>query len=331
MKEPMIQVFNLKKTYHIPVRNQGLLASFHSLIHPQYRDVKAVDDINFEIRRGEIVGLIGSNGAGKTTTLKMLTGLLYPTSGMIKVDGFTPHQRSNDYLKKISLVMGNKSQLNQSITVQDSFYITKEIYHIKPDQFKQQLDELVELLELSELLQKLPRNLSLGERAKCEFANALLYQPEILFLDEPTLGMDVSIQLRLRKFIKEYHQKHGTTIIITSHYMADITSLCSRILMINKGELIYNGNLDELSAKILPFKLLKVTTEQPFELSDLPNTLHADLIENENLTYTLRSKKDEISKLTSYLLENFTINDLTIENPSIDMVIDQVYQGGCAI
>ncbi len=331
MAETIIDITDLQKTYHIPVRRHGLVSSLKSLVKPIYNDIKAVEQISFQIKQGEIVGFIGPNGAGKTTTLKMLAGLLYPTSGNVKVSGFTPHHRNTEYLKTISMVMGNKSQLNPSITVADSFYITKEIYHISDVDYKNRLDELVQLLEIEELLPKLARNLSLGERAKCEFACALLYQPKVLFLDEPTLGMDVSVQIRLRNFIKEYNQKYGTTILITSHYMADISSLCSRVILINKGQLMYDGALDTLSSKLSPFKLIKVTSGH--DSINIDNTMepYASIIEQSGLTYTIRVNKEKVLELTDHLLSSHNINDLSIENPSIEAVIDQVYQGGLGV
>lgn len=331
MQESIISVKDLQKVFRIPVREHGLMASFKALVHPVYRNVVAVDKINFNINKGEIVGFIGPNGAGKTTTLKMLTGLLYPTAGTIRVSGYIPYKRDFSYLKSISMIIGNKSQLNPSITVMDSFYITKEIYQIPDKAYNTRLDELVSLLELKELLQKLPRNLSLGERAKCEFAAALLYQPEILFLDEPTLGMDVSVQIRLRSFIKEYNKKYGTTIILTSHYMEDIASLCSRTILINKGRLVYDGSLEQLCMKLSPFKLIKATFKQ--EMPDILKQLQceASIVEQDGFSYKFRVKKDEVTAVTIMLLNNFSLNDLSIENPSIEAVSDKAYQGGMIV
>ncbi len=328
MQEPIIAVERLRKVYRVPVREKGLLPSMKALIQPVYNNVTAVDNINFQIDRGEIVGFIGPNGAGKTTTLKMLSGLLYPTEGNTRVAGYIPYERQRDYLKTISMVMGNKSQLIPSITVMDSFYITKEIYQISSEDFKARLEELSDLLEIEDLLNKLPRNLSLGERAKCEFAAALLYRPDILFLDEPTLGMDVSIQIRLRKFIKDYNKKYGTTIILTSHYMEDITSLCSRTIFINKGKLMYDGSLEELSRKLSPYKLIKATFKE--ELQEVSALLPKDstITERNGLTYIFRVNKEEISETAGVLLRSNLIIDLTIENPSIEAVIDKAYQEG---
>jgi ABC-2 type transport system ATP-binding protein len=229
MTEPQIHIQKLSKTYRVPVRPEGLSASLKSLFQPAYDEVHAVREVSFSVETGEMVGLIGPNGAGKTTTLKMLSGLLHPSSGTARVAGFTPWQRHPDYLRRISMVMGNKSQMLWDIPPMDSFHVLGEIYAVPPAEFRRSIDELIHLLEMEELLAKPVRNLSLGERMKCELAASLLYHPSVLFLDEPTLGLDVSMQLRLRRFIAEYNQRSGVTVILTSHYMADVLALCPRV------------------------------------------------------------------------------------------------------
>lgn len=331
--DSVIKINGLKKVYQIPVREHGVISCFKSLIHPTYREITAVNDISFSLKQGEIVGFIGPNGAGKTTTLKMLSGLLHPTSGEINVFGYKPYERKVEYLKRIGMIMGNKSQLNMNITVLDSFYVTKQIYNISDRDYKERLDELVELLDIQELLPKLPRNLSLGEKAKCEFAAALLYRPDIVYLDEPTLGMDVSVQLKLRNFIKEYNRKYNTTIVLTSHYMGDITSLCSRVILINKGELVYDGELASLGTKLLPFKLIKITSgESKLDINGVKRCIadKGDIISQDEQTCTIRVKKEELLPITTLLLNDsqLSLSDLTIENPAIEAVIDQVYREG---
>ena len=331
--DSVIKVEGLKKTYKIPVRKHGAVEVFKSLIHPTYQEVEAVKGISFSLSQGEVIGFIGPNGAGKTTTLKMLSGLLYPTDGSIDVLGYKPYQRKTEYLRKIGMIMGNKSQLNMNITVADSFYVTKQIYQISDADYNKRLDELVELLGISELLGKLPRNLSLGEKAKCEFASALLYQPSIVYLDEPTLGMDVSVQLKLRNFIKEYNKAHNTTIILTSHYMADITSLCSRVILINKGEMVYDGELKALGDKLLPFKLIKLTSDDSnLDINSIKNAIgnNAEILNHQEQSCTIRAKKEEVLSVTSAILNSnlASISDLTIENPAIEAVIDQIYREG---
>jgi ABC-2 type transport system ATP-binding protein len=217
-----------------------------------------VTDISFVVEPGEMVGLIGPNGAGKTTTLKMLSGLLFPTEGSASVAGFTPWLRQSDYLRRISMVMGNRSALNWDIPPLDSFRVLSQIYRVPADQYRQTLDELIATLDMDTLLKKPVRNLSLGERMKCELVAGLLYQPDILFLDEPTLGLDVAMQRRLRDFLKIYNQKYTVTVILTSHYMADVTALCPRVMLIHHGQLIYDGALQALATKLAPFKLVKL-------------------------------------------------------------------------
>lgn len=330
-----IMVQNLTKVFKVPVRDQGLLSAVKSIIRPKFNEVKAVDNISFNIDKGEMIGFIGPNGAGKTTTLKMLSGLLYPTEGSVSVDGFKPYERKAEYLKKISMVMGNKNQMLWNNTVYDSFYIFKEIYDVPTDDFKKRLDELVELFEITGILKKQSRNLSLGERAKCEFIAALIHNPEIIFLDEPTLGMDVTIQLKLRKYIKEYNQKYGTTIILTSHYMSDITSLCPRVIFIHKGSLRFDGELNSLTDKIAPFKLLKmVFSEGEKQVSEevlAAAGINADIMEQDEQNVTLRIKKEEIVPVAVHFMSNFKLTDLSIQDPPIEAVIDKVYREGVAI
>ncbi len=226
MSTSQISVQELSKTYRVPVRAEGLTASLKSLGRREYQQVEAVRGVSFEIAAGEVVGFIGSNGAGKTTTLKMLSGLLHPTTGRAAVLGQIPWERRPEYLSQISMVLGNKSQMLWDIPPLDSFRVLAEIYRVPQDEYRLTIDELVDLLEMQTLLAKPVRSLSLGERMKCELVAGLLYRPKVMFLDEPTLGLDVSMQGRLRRFFKEYNQRHGVTIMLTSHYMADVTALC---------------------------------------------------------------------------------------------------------
>lgn len=329
---PEIKVENLERIYRVPMRNPGLLSTIKSLVHPHYQEVHAVKKINFAVEKGEIVGFIGPNGAGKTTTLKMLSGLLYPTGGSISVKGYQPWERKVEFLRKISMIMGNKSQLTWENTVSDSFHILKEIYHVSNIEFQQRMDELVGMLEIEGLLSKLVRNLSLGERAKCEFAAALIHQPEVLFLDEPTLGLDVSMQLRLRDFIQQYNKNYNTTIIVTSHYMADIVSLCPRVMLIHQGELIFDDQLSKLATQIAPFKIIKLTVQEGNKEieKDLITKLSPSIVvlEKNKHTLTIRIKKEDLLPITTTLIKDYSIADLTIEDPAIEAVIDQVYQEG---
>ncbi|MBT3767889.1 MAG: ABC transporter ATP-binding protein, partial [Rhodospirillales bacterium] len=264
---PAIAVRDLSKTYEVPVREGGLAAALKSLVHRQTRQVEAVKEINFEVAPGEIVGFLGPNGAGKTTTLKMLSGLLYPSGGQCRVLGFEPFKRQRDYLRQITLVMGNRNQLIWDIPVLDSFERNRAIYRIERTVYQRTVDELTELLDLGPLLDKPVRNLSLGERMKCEVAAALLHKPQILFLDEPTIGLDVTMQRRIRSFLAEYNQRYGATVLLTSHYMADVEALCKRVVVIHHGQLLFDGQLSELVQRFSPHKTIVVELEN--EGSDL--------------------------------------------------------------
>ncbi len=237
----------------------GLAAAVRSLVRRAYQDVVAVSDVSFAVGPGEIVGLIGPNGAGKTTTLKLLSGPLHPTSGTARVADCTPWERRPEFLRRISMVLSNKSQMIWDIPPLDTFRVLGEIYAVPPAEYRATLDELIALLEMEELLTKPVRNFSLGERMKCELVAGLLHRPAVLFLDEPTLGLDVSMQGRLRRFVAEYSRRSGATVILTSHYMADVVALCPRVIVIHHGRLIYDGGLSQLAERLAPFKLLRVT------------------------------------------------------------------------
>jgi ABC-2 type transport system ATP-binding protein len=330
MTEAQITVQGLSKTYRVPVRTEGLRASLKSLVKRTYNDVYAVQNVSFGIQPGEIVGLIGPNGAGKTTTLKILTGLLHPTAGQARVAGFIPWQRKNAYLQQISMVMGNKSQMIWDIPPMDSFRVLGEIYSVPSGQFKQTLDELIELLDMQELLTKPVRNLSLGERMKCELVAGLLYRPLVMFLDEPTLGLDVSMQLRLRRFLAEYNRKNGVTILLTSHYMADVMALCPRVILIHQGKLLYDGELGSLAQKMAPFKLVRITlgAENGSSSRDISLPPGVEITNRENNLLTLRVGRTDAPAVTAQLLQTLPVSDLTVEDPPIEAVIDQVYMEG---
>jgi ABC-2 type transport system ATP-binding protein len=288
--------------------------------------VEAVRDVSFAVESGEMVGFIGPNGAGKTTTLKMLSGLLHPTAGEAQVLGFTPWKRKPTYLRQISLVMGNKSQMLWDIPPLDTFRVLAEIYHVESTDYKRTLDELVELLDMEDLLTKPVRNLSLGERMKCELVAGLLHHPQVMFLDEPTLGLDVSMQGRLRRFLANYNQRSGVTVILTSHYMADVMALCPRVILIHHGQLLYDGDLSGLAERLAPFKLIRVAPSGSNCQFDLPQDI--DIIEQENGRLTLRVARSEAPSLTAHLLNTLPVADLSVEDPPIEAVIDQIYQGG---
>lgn len=323
-----IQVKNLSKTYHVPVRPEGLGASIRSLARSTYDDIPAVKDISFDVSAGEMVGFIGPNGAGKTTTLKMLSGLIHPTSGEISVLGFQPWKREADYHRRISIVMGNKSQMLWDIPPMDSFRVLSEIYSVPPVEFRKTIDEIIVLLDMQELLTKPVRNLSLGERMKCELAASLLYRPSVLFLDEPTLGLDVSMQLRLRQFLADYNKQSGVTVILTSHYMADVTALCDRVILIHNGSLMFDGALSSLARELAPFKLVRLTMLEERSVDTLNLPEGAEITDMDGLGISIRVPRADAPAITAELLQTLPVADLTVEDPPIEAVIDRIYNGG---
>ncbi|MCZ6634283.1 MAG: ATP-binding cassette domain-containing protein [bacterium] len=316
-----IAVRDLSKTYVVPEREAGLGAALKSLFHRQTREVKAVQNITFDLAPGEIVGFLGPNGAGKTTTLKMLSGLLYPTSGDVSVLGHTPFKREKAYLSQITLVMGQRNQLIWDIPVADSFERNRAVYRLSRSDYQDILQELTDLLDLEELLPRPVRNLSLGERMKCEIAVALLHRPRVLFLDEPTIGLDVTMQRRIRTFIGEYNRRYGATVLLTSHYMADVEALCKRIIVIHHGQLLFDGQLAELIHRFSPHKTIVVDldTENP----DL--SAYGEIITAEGSRITLRVPKADTASVTARILSDLPVVDLTVEDPSIEEVIEQVF------
>ena len=334
MNQTQIVVRSLSKTYRVPERSPGLAASLRSLVRRTWREVEAVREISFTVEAGERVGLIGPNGAGKTTTLKMLSGLLYPTAGEARVLGSVPWQRKPEYLRRISMVLGNKSQMMWDIPPLDTFAVLGEVYHVPRADWQRTVDELVELLEMQDLLSKPVRNLSLGERMKCELVAGLLHRPEVLFLDEPTLGLDVSMQVRLRRFLAEYNARSRVTVILTSHYMADVTALCPRVILIHEGQLLYDGELKGLAERLAPFKLIRVTVSNGAagERAGAPPGLHlpagVELVERANGRLTLRVRRAQAPPVTAWLLNALPVVDLSVEDPPIEAVIDQIYQEG---
>ena len=330
MSEPQILVQELSKTYRVPEREPGLAAAVRSLGRRTYREVEAVRSISFHIQPGEVVGFIGPNGAGKTTTLTMLAGLLYPSAGEARVSGWKPWERRTGFLRGISMVLGNKSQMLWDIPPLDTFRVLGEIYAIPPAEYRRTLDELVALLEMGDLLSKPVRNLSLGERMKCELVAGLLHRPSVLFLDEPTLGLDVSMQSRLRGFLAEYNRRHAATMILTSHYMADVQALCPRVILIHQGRLLYDGGLAGLAHSLAPFKLVRLTlrTDESGLQGELDLPVGVDLLSRENGSLTLRVPRSETPALTAHLLRSLPVTDLSVEDPPIEAVIDQIYQEG---
>ena len=254
----VVRVSQLRKTFQVVQTSSGFLPSVKSLFRREYKEVKAVDTISFELEEGELVGFIGPNGAGKTTTLKCLSGVLHPTSGVVTVLNNVPFERKQEFLKKIALVAGQKNQLLWDLPAKETFKLNKEIYEIPNKNYKETLNELVKLFEIEDILDTQVRKLSLGQRMKCELIASLLHSPQIIFLDEPTIGLDVVMQKNIRDFLKEYNHKYQATILLTSHYMEDVKELCRRVIIIDKGKILFDGELSEIVEKYAPFKIIEV-------------------------------------------------------------------------
>jgi len=322
-----ITVSGLGKTYVVPERDGGIKAAIASLARRRTRSVQAVADVSFRIEPGEVVGFLGPNGAGKTTTLKMLAGLLHPTSGTADVLGFTPWQRDRDYLGRMALVMGNRNQLQWDIPVLDSYRLYQAVFRIGSADFRRRLDELTALLELGELLRKPVRNLSLGERMKCEIAGSLLHYPAVLFLDEPTIGLDVGMQRRIRSFVAEYNQRTGACVLLTSHYMADVEALCRRVVVIHRGRLLFDGELAALVSQFAADKIITVELEEGTSIDDVELAALVDgtVVGRTAANITVRVPKAGTPAAAGRLLARLPVVDLTIEDPPIERVIEDVF------
>lgn len=325
MPEQII-VNRLTKVFRVPQREAGLGPALRSLVRREFREVSAVRDVSFVVPDGEVVGFLGPNGAGKTTTLKMLSGLLHPTSGEATILGEVPWHRSPDYLRRISLIMGQRSQLNWDIPAADSFLVHAAVFGVPRADFDRTLGELTELLELAPLLKKPVRNLSLGERMKCEIAASLLHRPAVLFLDEPTIGLDVTMQARIRSFIQEYNRRTGATIILTSHYMADVTALCRRVIVIHHGKLLFDGPLDDLADRVAPYKVITIDLDRDLNGHDF--TVYGGVLTQEPRKVTVRVPRDQAAAVTGRMLAELPVLDLTIEDPPIEDVIERVFRSG---
>lgn len=312
-----ISVCGLRKTYVVHEREAGVVAALRSLA----RMVTAVDGITFDVQPGEVVGFLGPNGAGKTTTLKVLSGLLYPTAGDVSVLGHVPWRREKAFLRQITLVMGQRNRLNWDIPVIDSFELNRAIYRLPHAEYRRTLDELTTLLELGPLLRKPVRTLSLGERMKCELTGALLHRPRVLFLDEPTIGLDVTMQRRIRAFIAEYNRRHAAAVLLTSHSMADVTALCRRVLVIHQGRLLFDGNLIGLVRRFASHKTIVLDLED--DTVDLRS--YGEVVAWEEGRVRLRVAKAQAASVTARLLADLPIADLTVEDPPIEDVIDHIF------
>lgn len=319
----VITVKNLKKHFRVAQKGEGFGASLKSLVKKEYKEVKAVDSISFEIGSGELVAFLGPNGAGKTTTLKMLSGILYPTSGEASVLGFAPHNRQTEFQKQISLVMGQKNQLWWDLPPTDTFILNKDIYKIPNSQYKETLAELVDLLEVEDILNTQVRKLSLGERMKCELIASLLHRPKVIFLDEPTIGLDIAIQKKMRAFLKELNKKNNTTIILTSHYMDDVKEVCDRVILIDHGKKVFDDQISKLISDYAKHKYLKVEFEKEVSRDDLME--YGTVIEFDGFQTTLEVSRVDHAKKAAALLTNLPVANIDIKEVELEDIILQYF------
>jgi len=317
---------NLSKIYPVPVKQPGLRGTLHHFFRRTYRQVKAVQNVSFQIEPGEIVGFLGANGAGKTTTLKMLTGLIHPSAGRVIVSGYVPFQRKPAFLQTITLVMGQKQQLIWDLPALDSLRINAAVYDIRDRDFQQRVAELTEMLSLQGKLTQPVRKLSLGERMKAELLAALLHQPQVLFLDEPTLGLDVNAQVSVRDFLRQYNQRYGATVLLTSHYMADITALCPRVLVIHAGGLVYDGSLEGLVDRFAPCREVTVELCCPYAPETLAQYGEVEVLEGHVVRFLV--PQESLTRTVAKLLTDLEVLDLSVTEPPIEQVIGRVLRSG---
>jgi ABC-2 type transport system ATP-binding protein len=316
----------LSKVYPVAIKQPGMRGTLSHFFKRQNRLVTAVNSVSFEIQPGEVVGFLGPNGAGKTTTLKMLTGLIHPSSGRVRVADNIPFKRNRAFLEKITLVMGQKQQLLWDLPAMDSLRINAAVYGIDDRDFKRRVGELTEMLALEEKLTQPVRKLSLGERMKAELLAALLHQPQVLFLDEPTLGLDVNAQVSVREFLQSYNERFDATILLTSHYMADITALCDRVLLIHQGQLIYDGVLDGLLDRIAPYRQVKLELKQTMPEAELARYGEIESVVGREVSFMIH--REDLTRAIAQLLAELPVCDLTITDPPIEEVIGRVFKAG---
>ena len=322
----IIEIKGLEKTYQVYQKKEGLRSSLRGLFKREYKQVKAVQGIDLQIEQGEFVAFLGPNGAGKTTTLKLLSGVIHPTSGTATVMGHTPWQRENEYRRRFALVMGNKNQLWWDLPAQESFRLHQQIYRIEGDVFQNTLDELTDLLDLRDLLQQPVRELSLGQRMKMELTAALLHSPEVLFLDEPTIGLDVVAQHNIQQFLKYYQQKRKITILLTSHYMKDVAALCKRVVIIADGLIKYDGSLEGIIESTDKRKMITLQFRDAIEDSLLAALKKfGDVTDIETPRVKLTVTRDVVSRMLSSILDDYQVDDIVVEDPPLEDIIAAVF------
>jgi ABC-2 type transport system ATP-binding protein len=323
---PAIEVSGLTKEFRTYKKTPGFAGSIKGLFHRKYDQTVAVNNVSFSVEPGELVGFLGPNGAGKTTTLKMLAGLLHPTSGNAKVLGHTPWQRHNEYRRQFALLLGQKNQLWWDLPARESLELNAKIYGIASRKFEQTLGEMAELLDVKDKLNVSVRELSLGERMKMELIAALLHQPKVLLLDEPTIGLDVISQKNVREFIRIHNAKQKTTILLTSHYMADIQALCNRVIIIDHGKLFFDGRLNEIVDRFADFKLVTIQSESAENISQANLNRYGELVERKNDAFTVKVKRDRVIATCKSLLDELPVKDIDIQEVPIEDVIREIFK-----
>jgi len=319
-----IKVSNITKSFKVVKRNSGVRSALKSFFKREYIRVDAVKNISFEIEKGEIVGYIGPNGAGKSTTIKMLSGILLPTAGSISVNGLNPFKDRKKYVSKIGVVFGARSQLAWDIPAEDTFDLLKSIYKLDDKEYEQTKNDLVDLLDIKEVIKQPVRSLSLGQRMRCEIAASLIHKPEILFLDEPTIGLDTTSKKIVREFIKKINKEEKVTIILTTHDMFDIEALAKRIILIGKGSILYDGTLNNLKKKYGSFKSVTVNTKDKIEAIEM-NGIITQKKEENGYSFIIDSNIITISKFINYISKKYEVDDIDVDNESIDDVIIKLY------
>ena len=322
----LIKINNITKSFKLFQRSAGLKGALKSFFNRQYKIFTALDDINLQIDKGEVIGILGENGAGKTTLIKLMVGLLHPNNGSISVDGYNPWDRNHNFLSNISVVMGQKNQLWWDIPASESFLLNKHIYNLNDKEYSETLDELVDYLDVKDKINVQVRRLSLGERMKMEIIAALLHRPKIILLDEPTLGLDVISQSKIREFVKYYNKEHKTTFVITSHYTKDIQEMCKRVFVLNKGKSVYDGDFKSLVQKINPKRRLI------FEFDNFPNDSFIESLKkqysfnlDDKILTAILSELD-LQKLLATLLKNHTANNISFEDIPVDDAMKNFFQ-----
>lgn len=318
-----IQALDLSKTYATPKKEPGVLGAIRGLFSREKVYVEAVKHVNLEVAQGEIVGFLGPNGAGKTTTIKMLTGILYPTGGEASVLGFRPFDRKQEMLRQISLVMGNKMQLWWDLPAWDSFVVLRELYDVSESDFKRRLEQLVDALQLGDKVYTQVRKMSLGERMKCELVAALLHRPRVVFLDEPTIGLDVVSQKRIRDFLRELNKIDRCTIVLTSHYMQDVQELCERVVVIDHGLKIFDGTLDALAGRYSDSRRLRLSFDREVSKAELER--FGSVVDESEAGLVLAIPRDQTAQITGQILQTFPVNDVAIEEVSVDEVVRTLF------